>query len=138
MEHGPITPASPAGFRLAAVDDVQVSAPAMAAAGAPVTISAAVTRNGAPMADVVVQFAMDGAATMAGGGDLSVAEVSAGPVMFMSAVTGLDGVATVVVPSAATAVGTTTLVTATVQDGRALGAKGNIPVQSPDAVITWQ
>jgi hypothetical protein len=74
---------------------------------------------------------------MAGGGDAAVADM-ASPVLFVSALTGLDGTATVVVPSNALATGTTSVVTATVDEARALGAKGTIPVQSPDAIITWQ
>lgn len=123
-------------FQTAAVDDLQVSAPASAPAGTPVTLTATLTRLGAPVPGVVVQFAVDGAATMAGGGDASVADVAA-PVLFVSAETGLDGTATVVVPSNALAVGSSSLVSATVQEARAMGAKGNIPVQSPDAVIAW-
>mgnify|MGYP001806984423 CR=1 FL=1 len=123
-------------FMSAAVDDLQLAAPATAPAGAPVTLTATLTRLGAPVAGTVVEFALDGPATMAGGGDAAVADMAA-PVQFVSSVTGLDGVATVVVPSNALAVGTSSVVSATVQEARAMGAKGNIPVQSPDAVITW-
>jgi hypothetical protein len=141
MDQSPFNPAGgPAdmfrSFRTAAVDDLQVSAPATAPAGAPITLTATLTRFGAPVPGVVVQFAIDGAAAMAGGGDASVADV-ADPVLFVSAQTGLDGTAAVVVASNAVAVGTSSVVTATVQEARAMGAKGHIAVQSPDVTVTW-
>jgi hypothetical protein len=101
-----------------------------------VTLSATLTRGDVPVAGALVQFAVTGAATMAGGGDASIADASS-PVVFLTAMTGLDGTASVTVPSSALAVGTTSVVTATVQGARALGVKGTIPVQSPDAVISW-
>jgi hypothetical protein len=128
-----------------AVDDLQIAAPVAAPAGSPVTVSAILTRYGAPVPGVVVSFVMSAPATGAGGGDASVADVTmasavGGPVvMMMSAITGLDGTASLVLPPSTTALpGSTSIVTASVDEGRALGAKGDVPIMSPDAIITWQ
>jgi hypothetical protein len=121
----------------AAVDDLQIAAPAVVPVGAPVTITALLTRGAVPVAGEAVSFAITTPGTDAGGGDASVAMVS-GPVVQVTAMTGLDGTASVVLPPSAGITGASSIVTASVDGGKAAGARGTVSVMSPDAVITWQ
>lgn len=109
------------------VDMLAVAAPAVAAAGQPLQLTASLTRGGQPVEGAEVEFTVRTAANISSDS------------VCIRAITDAGGVAVAVVPAeSAGGVGSSSLVSAITPDGKAVGVKGTIAVRSEDIQVAWQ